>query len=106
MIYLDNNATTPLDPSVFDAMRPYLETHFANPSSGSAAARQAQRAIARAREQVAHLLGCEPQEIIFTSGGTESNNAAIDSAKMLWPQRKHLVIATTEHPAVIEPAKR
>ncbi len=100
MIYLDNNATTPLDPSVFAAMRPYLETNFSNPSSGSTAARQAQRAIARAREQVANLLGCEPQEIVFTSGGTEANNAAIFSATELFPQRRHIITAATEHDAV------
>jgi cysteine desulfurase len=100
MIYLDNNATTPLHPAVFAAMRPFLETLFANPSSSSAAAREAQRAIALARKQVATLLGCEPQEIIFTSGGTEANNTAISSATELFPHRKHIVTASTEHDAV------
>ncbi len=100
MIYLDNNATTPMDPAVFAAMRPYLETQFANPSSSSAAARTAQRAIAHARTQVATLLGCEPREIIFTSGGTEANNTAIFSATELFPDRKHIITGATEHDAV------
>jgi len=106
MIYLDNNATTLIDPLVVDAMLPFLREQFANPSSAYRLARGVDRALDRARERVAALIGAEADEIIFTSGGTESNNAAIDSAKMLWPHRKHLVIATTEHPAVIEPAKR
>lgn len=106
MIYLDNNATTPLDPRVWTALRPWLETHFANPSSGSAAAREAQRALEHARAQVATLLGCQPAEIIFTSGGTEANHAAIHSATQLFPQRKHLITAATEHAAILAPLAR
>lgn len=106
MTYLDSNATSQIDPQVVEAMLPFLREHYANPSSSYRAARMVKQAIATAREQVAGLLGCEAREIVFTSCGTESNNAAIESAKMFWPARKHLVIATTEHSAVIEPAKR
>ncbi len=82
MIYLDNNATTPLDAEVREAMLPFLDGHFANPSSGYGLARPVRRAVAQAREQVAELLDCEPEEIVFTSGGTESDNAAILSARL------------------------
>lgn len=106
MIYLDNNATTPIDPQVVDAMLPFLREHFANPSAAYRSARGVDRAIATARAQVAALIHAEPEEIIFTSGGTESNNTAIDAAMSRWPERKHLVIGATEHPAIIEPANR
>jgi cysteine desulfurase len=106
LIYLDNNATTPIDPQVVDAMLPFLREHFANPSAAYRSARGVDRAIATARAQVAALIHAEPEEIIFTSGGTESNNTAIDSAMSRWPERKHLIIGATEHPAVIEPANR
>lgn len=106
MIYLDNNATTPIDPQVVDAMLPFLREHFANPSAAYRSARGVDRAIATARAQVAALIHAEPEEIIFTSGGTESNNTAIDSAMSRWPERKHLIIGATEHPAIIEPANR
>src|SRR5437868_10841596 len=78
--YLDNNATTAIDPTVLEAMRPFLEKYFANPSSGYRFAAQVRDAIEQAREQVAALLGCEPGEIVFTSCGTESNNTAFHSA--------------------------
>src|SRR5881227_2132857 len=78
--YLDNNATTAIDPAVLEAMRPFLEKYFANPSSGYRFAAQVHDAIEQAREQVAALLGCEPGEIVFTSCGTESNNTAFHSA--------------------------
>lgn len=106
MIYLDNNATTPIDLQVVDAMLPFLREHFANPSAAYRSARGVDRVIATARAQVADLIHAEPEEIIFTSGGTESNNTAIDSAMSRWPERKHLVIGATEHPAIIEPANR
>lgn len=106
MIYLDNNATTPLDPAVLDAMLPFLSEHHANPSASYRPARVARAAIDSARGQVATLLNAAGEEIVFTSGGTESNNAAIESARMFWPARRRLVIATTEHPAVTEPAHR
>lgn len=101
VIYLDNNATTPLDPEVIEAMLPFLREHFANPSSGYDAARPVRKAIAAARERVATLLDCAPEEIVFTSGGTEADNAAIFSATQLYPDRKHIVTCATEHDAVI-----
>jgi len=76
-LYLDHNATTPLLPAVVDAMLPYLSTHFGNPSSGHAYGAHAREAVARARRQVAALLGCDDDELLFTSGGTEANNLAI-----------------------------
>ncbi len=105
MIYLDSNATSPVDPLVLEAMLPYLREHFANPSASYRSARRVQKVVQTAREQVAGLIGAEDEEIVFTSGGTESNNTAIDSARMFWPERRHLVIGATEHPAVLEPAK-
>ncbi len=100
MIYLDNNATTPLHPAVVEAMMPFLTEHFANPSSGYGASRPVKRAVDQAREQMASLLGADPGEIIFTSGGTEADSTAIASAVACLPQRKHLVASTVEHPAV------
>lgn len=101
MIYLDNNATTPVDPLAVEAMLPFLRESFGNPSSGYAIGREAKKAVAGAREQVAALLGAQPDEIIFTSCGTEADNTAIESAIRAYPQRRHLVIAATEHDAVI-----
>lgn len=106
MIYLDNNATTPIAPEVVDAMLPFLRQHHANPSAAYASARIVREAIERARGQVAALIGADASEITFTSGGTESNNAVIDSARLAWPAKKSLVIGATEHPAVLEPARR
>ena len=79
-IYLDNNATTPLDPAVVEEMLPFLTKYYGNPSSGYAFAAKARKAVELARERLAALLGCETSEIVFTSGGTESNNAVIHSA--------------------------
>ena len=76
-IYLDYNATTPLDPEVITAMRPYLGEYFGNPSSSHWYGIQTRNAVENARRQVAYLLNCQPDEIVFTSGGTESNNYAI-----------------------------
>ena len=76
-IYFDNAATTPLDPEVFEAMLPYMREHFGNPSSGHVYGQRAKSAVDLARAQVAALVDCEPDEIVFTSGCTESNNLAI-----------------------------
>ena len=76
-IYLDYNATTPLAPEVIASIMPYLEEHFGNPSSSHVYGTRARDAVERARAQVAALLGCHPDEIVFTGGGTESNNHAI-----------------------------
>lgn len=102
MIYLDNNATTPLDPLVVEAMLPFLREHFANPSSGYAAAKPVRQALSAAREQAAALLNVTPEEIVFTSGGSEADNAAILSAARLYPDRKHIITCATEHDAVLK----
>ena len=104
-IYLDNNATTPLDPAVIEEMLPFLTRYYGNPSSGYAFAAKARRAVELARERLAALLRCEPSEIIFTSGGTESNNAVIHSALQFEPRGKHLVISSVEHSAVLRPCQ-
>ena len=80
IIYLDNNATTQLDPAVIEEMLPFLTKYYGNPSSGYGFAATARKAINLARERLAAFLGCEPTEIVFTSGGTESNNAVINLA--------------------------
>ena len=105
LIYLDNNATTQLDPAVIEEMLPFLTDYYGNPSSGYAFAAKARKAVDHAREQLASLLGCEPSEIVFTSGGTESNNAAIHSALQFEPHGKHLVTSAVEHSAVLRPCQ-
>jgi cysteine desulfurase len=97
-IYLDHNATTPLLPEVVDAMLPYLREHFGNPSSGHAYGRKAREAIDAARAQVAALLGCAEDEVLFTSGGTEANNLAIRGVAE-GSARRHFVTSVIEHPA-------
>lgn len=99
VIYLDNNATTQLDPAVVEEMLPFLTTYYGNPSSGYRFGAQVREAIELARERVAALLGCEPAEVIFTSGGTESNNAAVNSALLLNPKKHHIVTSAVEHSA-------
>lgn len=99
IIYLDNNATTQLDPAVLEEMLPFLTQYYGNPSSGYAFGAQVRRAINLARERVAALLGCEPAEIVFTGCGTESNNAAVNSALQLDPSRQHVVTTAVEHSA-------
>ncbi len=102
-VYLDYNATTPHDPAVIEAMRPFLETEFGNPSSSHVYGTAPRRAVETARAQVAGLLGCRPEEILFTSGGTESNNHAIKSAAMLCRERgRHIITSQVEHPSVLE----
>ena len=105
LLYLDSNATTAIDPAALASMRPFLEEFFANPSSGYGFAAQVRDAIEEAREQVAKLLGCEASEIVFTSGGTESNNTAFHSALEAAPDRRHVVTTAVEHSAVLRPAK-
>src|SRR5205085_9809786 len=101
MIYLDNNATTRVAPEVFDAMRPYLTDEWGNPSSAHALGRAARQAIEFAREQVAALIGAaHSTEIVFTSGGSESNNWAIGGFLEQNPARKHIITTTVEHEAV------
>src|SRR3954468_16574509 len=99
VIYLDNNATTQLDPAVIEEMLPFLTDYYGNPSSGYTFGRQVRAAIDLARERVAALLGCQPAEIVFTSCGTESNNAAVNSALQLDLGRQHVVTTAVEHSA-------
>ena len=99
IVYLDNNATTQLDPAVVEEMLPFLTRYYGNPSSGYRFGAQVRAAIELARERVAALLSCEPAEILFTSGGTESNNAAVNSALQLQPDRRHIVTTAVEHSA-------
>src|SRR6266576_3836608 len=105
LIYLDNNATTQLDPSVIEEMLPFLKEHYGNPSSGYAFAARARKVLDFARERLTALLGCEPSEIVFTSGGTESNNAVINSALQSYPRGKHVVTSAVEHSAVLGPCQ-
>ena len=100
MIYLDNNATTQLAPEVRAAMIPYLDAAFGNPSSAHAAGREARIAVETARASVAGLLGADPSEIVFTSGGTESDNWAIRSALAASPDKRHIITTRVEHEAV------
>jgi cysteine desulfurase len=101
-IYLDYNATTPIDPAVVDAMQPYLAKHFGNPSSAHQYGRAAHQAVDTAREQVAQLLGCTASEVIFTGCGSESDTLAIRGAALTLQQRgKHIITQVTEHPAVL-----
>ncbi|MBN2195341.1 MAG: cysteine desulfurase [Polyangiaceae bacterium] len=102
-IYLDHNATTPLLPEVVAAMLPYLREHFGNPSSGHVYGSRARSAVARAREQVAALLGCDADEIVFTSGGTEASNLAIRGVTEVLQGRSHVVTTVIEHPATERP---
>lgn len=99
MIYLDNNATTPVDPRVRDAMLPFLGEKFGNPSSPHAAGREARAAVEKARTQVAGLLGAESAGLVFTSGGTESINTAIRGALAAQPGKRHIVTSSIEHSA-------
>ncbi len=100
IIYLDNNATTQLDPAVIEEMRPFLEKFYGNPSSGYQFGAQVREAVEMARDRVATLLGCLPNEIIFTGCGTESNNTTLNAALQLDPARQHVVTSTVEHSAI------
>lgn len=105
-IYLDNNASTPIDPSVAAAMRPYLEEAFGNPSSGHWASTPAKAALEKARGQVAALLDSEPDEIVFTSGGSEANNLAIKGTFFVLKHKgEHIITTAVEHPAVLAPCR-
>lgn len=104
-IYLDNNATTKIAPEVFDEMLPYLTDLYGNPSSMHTFGGSIQKKIEEARERVAGLIGAEPDEIIFTSCGTESDNTAIMSAVESHPHKRHIITTRVEHPAVFNFAK-
>jgi len=100
LIYLDHNATTPLDPEAFEAMRPWFTERFGNASAAYALGHLSDGAVVAAREQVAALVGCTPAEIVFTSGGTESLNHAVKGAWEALPAKRHLVTTAVEHPAL------
>jgi cysteine desulfurase len=101
LIYLDHNATTPIAPVVREAMRPYLEREFGNPSSAHAQGATAKAAVDRARSQVAALLGCEPTAVVFCASGSEADNLAIKGAALArLGERDHLITSPIEHPAV------
>jgi cysteine desulfurase len=105
-IYLDNNATTKIDEAVLAAMLPYLSIYYGNPSSMHTFGGQVGRAVRQARTQVAALLGAENSEIIFTSCGTEGDNAAILAALKAQPHKKHIITTEVEHPAVLNLCRR
>lgn len=109
-IYLDYNATTPLDPAVVEAMLPYLRTHFGNPSSTHPYGLRAHDAVEQARAQVAAFLGAHADEIVFTGGGSEASNQALKGAVFLklrgifgrWAREAHIITSTIEHPATLQ----
>ena len=105
-IYLDNNATTKIDPQVVEAMMPYLTDYYANPSSMHTFGGQLGKAVKIAREQVAALLGADESEIVFTSCGTEGDNAAIHAALLAQPEKRHIITSQVEHPAVLNVCKQ
>lgn len=106
LIYLDHNATTPIAAEVLDAMLPYLKEQYGNPSSDHPLGHRAHEAAEEAREQVASLIGAAPDEIVFTSGGTESNNLAIrGSTAVAGPDRRRIVTSQVEHPAIARPCE-
>lgn len=105
-VYLDYNASTPIDPAVADAMLPFLTEHHGNPSSGHWASTAAKAALETARGQVAGLLGCEAGEVVFTSGGSEANNLALKGVFLALRDRgDHIITTAVEHPAIIEPCR-
>ncbi|WP_243375241.1 cysteine desulfurase family protein [Geotalea sp. SG265] len=105
-IYLDYNATTPVDPLVVEELLPYLREGFGNPSSSHPYGRKAKEGVETARKRVAALLGCEPTEVVFTSGGTEANNQALIGTAMANRDRgNHIITSSIEHPAVLNPLR-
>jgi len=107
-IYLDHAATTPLDPRVAEAMQPYFSEAFGNPSSQHGWGQRAEAAVEDSREKVARALGCRPEEVVFTSGGSESDNLAVRGAALAARARRgadHLLVSPIEHPAVLATAR-
>jgi len=99
-VYADNNATTQVAPEVVEAMVPFFNEHYGNPSSMHYMATPSEKAVKQAREKVAHLINADPSEIVFTSCGTESDNAAIRGALAALPNKRHIITTRVEHPAV------
>jgi cysteine desulfurase len=106
-IYLDYNATTPVDPAVAEAMQPYLLHHYGNPSSAHAYGSATKEAVENARAKVAALLGCAASEVVFTSGGSESNNTVLKGVASPYNQHRgrHMITSAIEHPATINPCR-
>ena len=106
MIYLDYAATTPLDKDVLEAMLPFMKENFGNPSSQHAHGRLSANAVVAARDKIARIFGCKPDEIFFTSGGTEAGNWALKGVCAAeGKSRGHIAVSAIEHPAVLESAK-
>lgn len=106
-VYLDYQSTTPCDPRVVEAMQPYWSTHFGNPHSRSHIyGWTAEEAVEKARSQVAHLIGAEAKDVVFTSGATESNNIAIKGAAGFYPNKRHIITVATEHKCVLESCRQ
>lgn len=104
-IYLDHNATTPVASEVVEVMMLYLQERFGNPSSTHDLGKQAKEGLERARSEVASLIGCLPHEVVFTSGGSESNNMVLKgSVDFLHPDRCHIILSAVEHPSILNPA--
>ena len=101
IIYLDNNSSTRIDPAVLEEMMPFLTSQYGNPSGSHRFGAQVKAATDLAHERLAALLGCQPNEIVFTSGGTESDNTALHSALQMSPERRHVVTTSVEHNAVL-----
>ncbi len=101
IIYLDNNSSTRIDPEVLEEMMPFLTTQYGNPSGSHRFGAQVKAATDQAHARVAALLGCQPNEVVFTSGGTESDNTALHSALQMSPERRHIVTTAVEHNAVL-----
>src|SRR6188474_1057453 len=99
LYYFDNNATTRVAPEVIEAMLPFLQEHWGNPSSAYSFSKHVAQQLDLAREQVAALINAEPKEVVFTSCGTESNNTAIHSALALQPTKRHIIMTAVEHSA-------
>ena len=107
LTYLDHAATTPLDERVLEAMLPYLREHWGNPSSLYSHGRVARRALDESRDTVAQVLNCRPSEILFTSGGTESDNLAIKGVAEFYKEKgNHIITSVIEHKAVLDTCKR
>jgi len=105
VVYLDNNATTRVDPQVLEEMAPYLNEFYGNPSSMHTFGGQVGRKVAQARERVAAAMNCHTEEVVFTSCGTEGDNTAFNAATLAQPDKRHLVTTRVEHPAVLNMAK-